>query len=170
MAMDVHSNPFFQYLDKHHQDTCEKLFVGDNWMLVLPKPQPNHRLKMSLELVLQHVLRPCEATQKDSNKYQNLKDHDVEVTDSSIRNLANSAACKLLRTETYYDDDFRSFLVLHTNTPLLPTSDTKRSSTTHRDVKGSSAADSKSPKLSRQQQQQQRMMMMMMKKSSNHSP
>eukprot|EP00466_Bigelowiella_natans_P017175 jgi/Bigna1/80647/fgenesh1_pg.73_\ len=187
---DVHSNPLFKALLKDHKDFYEKLFVGNNWMLCLPKSEVI-KMKIDSHFVRQHILRPegnneggegammsssshsCSSLSSSSSssppgsRFANLNNHPVEVNDVFVRVMdlpsgsssssASSstssspsqpssapsvskrvAQCSLLYTETYYDDDFRSFLVLHIDTVLLKANDGNTGSKKTRHGGGSS--------------------------------
>mmetsp|Transcript_27365 Transcript_27365/g.66546 ORF Transcript_27365/g.66546 Transcript_27365/m.66546 type:complete len:1034 (-) Transcript_27365:180-3281(-) len=124
--VDVHKNLLFKRLEAKFPGLQEKLFLGQDWMLCLPRSDILQHCTLDENFVSQHILHPCSKpegdtkTDSDVPKFQNLNNCRVEVNDKFVRVFTphGKVSCKLLYTETYYDEDFRSFLVLHTDTSL----------------------------------------------------
>jgi len=117
---DVHSNPLFEALINNYHNYYEKLFQETGWMLCLPKADTTTTKRINETFVKRHVLKPPIAVNHENSKFLDLEDTQVEVTDVTVRVLSGQRTVQssLLYTETYYDDDFRSFLVLHIDSDL----------------------------------------------------
>ncbi|GAB5363462.1 hypothetical protein AAMO2058_000885100 [Amorphochlora amoebiformis] len=112
---DIHVHPFFRELENSQKSLLEQLFEGKDWMFCLPKAETLEKGKVDKELISSHILKP----EQDKKQFKTLTGRVATVNDVSVKLVGTRVNCSLLYTETYYDDDFRSFIILHIDQPLI---------------------------------------------------